>query len=123
MQHVILLGKFLTKQNFSKWHQIICLTLILKVFMKLHKDYTKESYSVLENDTTFFIIESIKIREKLIIEMSICQKIKAIRNKIAQYKAQYDLGRQTAKMFASSLEMLVNMNFLHTKMFFQKKTC
>ena len=53
--------------------------------------------------------------------MSISQKIKAINNKIAQYKAQYDLGRQTAKMFSSSLEMLVNMNFLQAKMFFPEK--
>ena len=32
--------------------------------------------------------------------MSISEKIKAINNKIEQRKAQYDLGRQTAKISA-----------------------
>ena len=34
--------------------------------------------------------------------MSISEKIKAINNKIEQKKAQYNLDRQTAKLFALS---------------------
>ena len=41
MQHINLLWKFLTKENFNKSHLI-----------KLHKDYTKEPFSFLVNDTT-----------------------------------------------------------------------
>ena len=48
--------------------------------------------------------------------MTLSEKIKTIDNKIEQNKAQYNLGRQTAKIS----EMLVNMNFWHVKMFQQK---
>ena len=42
--------------------------------------------------------------------MSISDKIKAIKNKIQQRKAQYNLDRQTAKILFYQQEMLVNMN-------------
>ena len=42
--------------------------------------------------------------------MSICDKIKAINNKIEQNKAPYDLDRQT-EISDYHQEMLVNMNF------------
>ena len=61
-----------------------------KDFIKLYKDYTKESYSFLVNDTTFHQI--------VIIKMSISEKIITIDNKIEQNKDQYNLDRQTAKL-------------------------
>ena len=51
--------------------------------MKHYKDYTKEPI----------------------------EKIKAINNKIEQNKAQYDLDRETAKIFALSSGNISNMNF------------
>ena len=43
--------------------------------------------------------------------MGINEKIKAIKDKIKQNKAQYNLDRQTAKISPLSLEILGNMNF------------
>ena len=53
MQHIILSLKFLTKKEI---HQIILNyspDIDVKDFMKLFKEYTKESYSFLVNDTRF----------------------------------------------------------------------
>ena len=55
--------------------------------------------------------------------MSISEKIKTINNKIEQNKAQYNLGRQTAKISPLSPENVININFYLEKMFYQKKTC
>ena len=41
--------------------------------------------------------------------MTVREKFKTIDNKIKQNKAQYDLDRQTTKIYHQ--EMLVNMNF------------
>ena len=45
---------------------------------------------------------------RIIIKMSINEKIKTINNKIKQNKAQYDVDGQTAKIWALSSG---NMNF------------
>ena len=55
--------------------------------------------------------------------MSISDKIKAIKNKIKQNKAQYNLDRQTAKISALSSRSVTKYEFLTVKMFYQKKTC
>ena len=47
--------------------------------------------------------------------MSISEKNKAINKKFEQSKAQYDLGRQTAKMFALSSENVSKYEFLTGK--------
>ena len=47
--------------------------------------------------------------------MSISEKNKAINKKFEQSKAQYDLGRQTAKMFALSSENVCKYEFLTGK--------
>ena len=41
MQHIILSGKYLTKENSNKLHRIIRLILSLKIE---NQDYTKEPY-------------------------------------------------------------------------------
>ena len=53
--------------------------------------------------------------------MTFSEKIKAIDNKIEQYKDQFNLDRQTAKISALS-SGLVNMNLWLAKMFYQKNT-
>ena len=47
--------------------------------------------------------------------MSISEKNKAINKKFEQSKAQYDLGRQIAKMFALSSENVCKYEFLTGK--------
>ena len=47
--------------------------------------------------------------------MSISEKIKTIDNKIDQNKAQYDLARQTAKIFALSSGQVRKYEFLTAK--------
>ena len=43
--------------------------------------------------------------------MTVREKTKTIDNKIKQNKAQYNLDRQTAKIFALSSRNVSNMNF------------
>ena len=62
-----------------------------KDFRKLYKDYTKEPYSFLVNDTTL---------SSTYYKMSISEKIKVIDNKIEPNKAQYNLDRRTAQISA-----------------------
>ena len=73
-----------------------------KDFGKLYKDYAKEPYSFLMNDTTLSSDNPLRFRKRLIIKMSISEKIKAINNKIRKKKAQYNLQRQTATISALS---------------------
>ena len=47
--------------------------------------------------------------------MTISKKIKAINNKIEQNKAQYNLDKQTAKIFALSSENVSKYEFLTGK--------
>ena len=75
-----------------------------KDFMKLYKEYTKESYSFLVNEKDFLLCHQI-IHDDLgrtYYKISINEKIKTINNKIEQNKAQYNLDRQTAKISALS---------------------
>ena len=53
--------------------------------------------------------------------MSINAKIKAIKNKIEQNKAQCNLDRQTAKISALSSGNVSKYEFCLAKMFYQKK--
>ena len=59
--------------------------------------------------------QSIMIQEELIIKMSNSEKIKAINNKIEQRKAQYNLDRQTTKLFALSSVNISKQEFLTGK--------
>ena len=78
--------------------------------MKFYKDYTKEPYSFLVNDTTLLWF-TIVTKENFMIQMHISEKIKAINNKTEQNKAKYDLDLQTARISTLYQETLVNMNF------------
>ena len=78
--------------------------------MKFYKDYTKEPYSFLVNDTTLLWF-TIVTKENFMIQMHISEKIKAINNKTEQNKAKYDLDLQTARISTLYQEKLVNMNF------------
>ena len=50
--------------------------------MKLYKDYTKETYSFLVNDTTLPSYNQLHFRKKLLQKMTGAEKIKSINNKI-----------------------------------------
>ena len=78
--------------------------------MKFYKDYTKEPYSFLVNDTTLLWF-TIVTKENFMIQMHISEKIKAINNKTEQNKAKYDLDLQTARISTLYRETLVNMDF------------
>ena len=78
--------------------------------MKFYKDYTKEPYSFLVNDTTLLWF-AIVTKENFMIKMHISEKIKAINDKTEQNKAKYDLDLQTARISTLYQETLVNMNF------------
>ena len=58
--------------------------------MKLYKDYTRESYSFLVNNTTFSSDDSLPCRKKLIIKTSISEKTNPVNNKTEQKKAEYN---------------------------------
>ena len=77
--------------------------------MKLYKDYTKEPYSFLVNDTTLSSDNPLRLRKNLLLR-SISEKIKAINNKIEQNKAQYNFDK-LLRFLLYHQEMLVNMNF------------
>ena len=55
--------------------------------------------------------------------MSISKKIKAVNNKIEQNIAQYNLDRQTAKIFALSSKNVIKYEFLTGYDIYQKTTC
>ena len=56
-------------------------------------------------------------------KMSISKKMKAINNKIEQNIAQYNLDRQTAKIFALSSKNVIKYEFLIGYDIYQKTTC
>ena len=58
-----------------------------KDFMKIYKDYTRESYSFLVNDTTLSSYNPLRFRKNLIIKMNFSEQIKTIDNKIEPNKA------------------------------------
>ena len=62
-------------------------------FMKLYKDYTKEPYSFLVNDTALSSDNPLQFRKKRIIKMTVSEKIKTINKKIEQNKTQYYFGK------------------------------
>ena len=82
-----------------------------KDFMKLYKEYAKEPYSFLMNDTTLPSDGPLRFRKNY-YKMSVSEKIKTIDNKIEQNKAQYNLGRQTAKISALSSGNVSKYEFL-----------
>ena len=74
-----------------------------KEFLKLYKDYTKETYPFLVNDTTLSSNNPLRFRKK------------AINSKIEQNKAQHNLDRKTAKISALSSGAVSKYEFLTGK--------
>ena len=79
--------------------------------MKIYKEYAKETFSFLVNNTTLKSANPLRFRNNL-LWMSTNKKIKVINNKIEQRNAQYDLHRQTAKISALSLGNVSKYEFL-----------
>ena len=61
--------------------------------------------------------------ERTYYNMSISEKIKAINSKILQKKFQYNLDKQTAKIFPLSSGNVSKYEFLTSKDILPKKTC
>ena len=55
--------------------------------------------------------------------MTVDEKIKTIDDKIEQTQAQYNLDRQTAKIFAFSSGNVDKYQFLTDQKFYQRKNC
>ena len=72
-----------------------------KDFMKVYKDYTKDPYLFLVNDTTLLSANSLQFRKKLLKKWVLASK-KSVNNKNKQSKDQYNLGGQTATISALS---------------------
>ena len=98
-----------------------------KDFMKLYKEYNKEPYSFLVNDTTLSSDNPLRFRKNL-FKMIIRKNIKAINNKIKENKAQYNLDKQTATISAlssgnvSKYELLTDKDVLPEKYLLEKAT-
>ena len=73
------------------------------IFMKLHKDYTKEPVPLLVNDNP------LRFRKNILQNDN---KITNFDNKIEQNKAQYNLDRQTARISALSSGNIGKYEFL-----------
>ena len=78
-----------------------------KDFMKLYKNYTKEPFSFLVNNTT--LTSSLG---RTYYKMAVNKKMK---KHVEQNKAQYNSNRQTAKISASSSGNVVKHEFLSDK--------
>ena len=90
--------------------------------MKLYKDYTKEPFSFLVNDTTLPLNNSLRSGKKL-FKVTVSKKIKTIDKKIEQNKAQYKLGRQTARVSSLSSRNVSSFFLERAKTFYQRKDC
>ena len=75
-----------------------------KDFMKLCKEFTKEPYSSLVNDTT---LPSVRTYYKMIIS----EKIKALKTKSSKTKLNTIWIKKLLRILLYHQEMLVNMNF------------
>ena len=82
-----------------------------KDFVKPYKDYTKNPFSFLVNNTTLSSGNALIFRKNVLKKSEKSEKIKTINNKIKQNKTEYDLDRLTAKFWPCHWEILVNMNF------------
>ena len=83
-----------------------------KDFIKLYKDYAKEPYSFLVNDTTLSSDNPLRFTKTLLKNE---WEIKAINNKIEQNKAQNSLDREAAKISALSSGNVSDFEFLTVK--------
>ena len=63
--------------------------------VKLYKNYTKEPFSFLVNDTTLSLGNPLRFRKKLL-----AKKSKQLITKLKKNKVQYKLYKKTAKILA-----------------------
>ena len=95
--------------------------------MKISEDYTKEPCSFLVYGATQYQKIHCDLR-RTYCKMIIGEKIKTIDNQIEQNKAQYNLDRETAKIFAlssgnvSKYEFLTGIYILSQKDLLEKAT-
>ena len=85
-----------------------------KDFIKLYKDYNKEPFPFLVNDTTL-PSDNAQGLKRTYHKTTISKKIKTIHNKVEQNKAQYDLDRQIVKISTLSSGNVDKYEFLTRK--------
>ena len=86
-----------------------------KDFLKIYMECTKEPYSFLTIDTTLPASDPLRFRKNCLIltRMTVVDQIKILENKIKSNQAQYDLGREVAKMSTqSSKDLLEKYEYL-----------
>ena len=93
-----------------------------KEFIKLYKDFAKEPYWFLVNDTTLSSDNPLRFKKNSswkswLKNEKFTEKIKTIENKIVQNNVQYDLYKQTATISALSLQNVTKYEFLTGKMY------
>ena len=78
-------------------------------FKKIYRECTKEPYNFLTIDTTLPASDSLRI----FIKMTLTDELKILDDKIKANQAQYDLGREAAKISAlSSKDLLEKYEYL-----------
>ena len=87
-----------------------------KDFLKINRNCTKEPYSFLTIDTTLPADNPMRFRKNFFrfsfIKMTLTKKFKILDDKIKSNKAQYDLDREAAKIFALSSGELKKYEYL-----------
>ena len=81
--------------------------------MKIYEDHSKEPYSFLVNDRTLLSDNPLRFRKKLSWKLILVGKWKqSIKKSRSQYKAQYNLDRQAAKISALTSGNISKYEFL-----------
>ena len=75
-----------------------------KNFVKVYRECTRNPYSFLTIGTTFPASDPLRFKKKslILIKMTVIDQIKILDEKIKSNQAQYDSGREAAKISALS---------------------
>ena len=85
-------------------------------FMNIYREYTIEPYNFLTIDTMLAASDPLRFTEKIVwifIKTTLIDELKILDDKIKANQAQYDLGREAAKISAlSSKDLLEKYEYL-----------
>ena len=82
-------------------------------FINIYRECTKETFDFLTIDTTLPASNPLRFRKNLFESLTLTDELKNLDNKIKANQAQYDLGREAAKISAlSSKDLLEKYEYL-----------
>ena len=88
-------------------------------FMNIYREYTIEPYNFLTIDTMLAASDPLRFTEKIVwifIKTTLIDELKILGDKIKANQAQYDLGREAAKISVlSSKDILEKCKYLTVK--------